>query len=105
MPFGHGDLLLLQREVPDAQVEAAALREALRGRFEAHHALIIGAILAHLDFLDEQIGQLSEAIEAELGPTGMAGVTLADTMTGVDVRTAEVLVAEIGRASCRERVS
>src|SRR4051812_24192390 len=43
-----------------------ALREALEGRFEAHHALIIGTILAHLDFLDEQIDRLSDAIEAEL---------------------------------------
>jgi len=73
-----------------------ALREALRGRFQAHHALIVGAILAHLDFLDEQIGQLSEAIEAELGPTGLAGVALASTITGVAARTAEVMVAEIG---------
>ncbi len=73
-----------------------ALREALRGRFQAHHALIVGAILAHLDFLDEQIGQLSEAIEAELGPTGLAGVALASTITGVATRTAEVMVAEIG---------
>ena len=32
-----------------------ALREALEGRFEPLHALLIGAILAHLDFLDEQI--------------------------------------------------
>jgi len=37
-----------------------ALREALKGRFEAHHALIVGAILAHLDFLDEQIGALAK---------------------------------------------
>jgi transposase len=73
-----------------------ALREALEGRFEAHHALLIGAILAHLDFLDEQIGRLSDAIEAELGPTRTAGVTLAATMTGVAQRTAEVMVAEIG---------
>ena len=73
-----------------------ALREALGGRFEAHHALIIGAILAHLDFLDEQIDRLSEAIEAELGPTGQAGVQLAATITGVAQRTAEVMVAEIG---------
>src|SRR5437870_4324067 len=36
-----------------------ALKEALQGRFEAHHALLIGAILAHLDFLDEQIERLS----------------------------------------------
>ncbi len=73
-----------------------ALREALEGRFEAHHALIIGAILAHLDFLDEQIAALSEAIEAELGPTRQAGVQLAATITGVARRTAEVMVAEIG---------
>jgi hypothetical protein len=29
---------------------------------------VIGAILSHLDFLDEQISRLSEAIEAQLGP-------------------------------------
>ena len=45
-----------------------ALREALEGRFEAHHALVIGAILAHLDFLDEQIDRLSDAIEDRAGP-------------------------------------
>lgn len=45
-----------------------ALHEALEGRFEALHALMIGAILSHLDFLDEQIERLSEAIEEQLGP-------------------------------------
>ena len=69
---------------------------SLGGRFEAHHALVIGAILAHLDFLDEQIDRLSDAIEDQLGPTGAGGVKLASTMTGVARRTAEVMVAEIG---------
>jgi transposase len=73
-----------------------ALRQALQGRFETHHALVIGAILSHLDFLDEQIDRLSEAIEEQLGPTGLAGVALASTMTGVAARTGEVMVAEIG---------
>ena len=72
-----------------------ALREALEGRFEAHHALVIGAILAHLDFLDEQIDRLCDAIEEQLGPFA-AGVELASSMTGVARRTAEVMVAEIG---------
>jgi len=72
-----------------------ALRQALEGRFEPHHALVIGAILAHLDFLDGQIGQLSDAIEDQLGPFA-AGVELASTLTGVARRTAEVMVAEIG---------
>ena len=57
-----------------------ALKEALEGRFEAHHALVIGAILTHLDFLDEQIDRLGEAIETQLGPTGLAGVALASTI-------------------------
>ena len=73
-----------------------ALRQALQGRFEAHHALIIGAILEHLDFLEQQIGKLSEAIEQQLGSCGRAAVALASTITGVAARTAEVMVAEIG---------
>ena len=44
------------------------LRQALQGRFEPQHALVIGAILAHLDFLDEQIELLSTAIEEQLAP-------------------------------------
>jgi transposase len=72
-----------------------ALKEALEGRFEPHHALVIGAILAHLDFLDEQIERLSDAIEEQLGPFA-TGVQLATTISGVAARTAEVLVAEIG---------
>src|SRR5204862_1579724 len=60
-----------------------------------HHALVTGAILAHLDFLDEQIERLSDAIEEQLGPFA-SGVRLASTITGVAARTAEVMVAEIG---------
>src|SRR5215204_766294 len=49
-----------------------ALQEALEGRFAELHALLIGAILAHLDFLDEQIDRLSDAIEERLAPFGAA---------------------------------
>src|SRR5204863_7882387 len=38
-----------------------ALREALAGRFEPEHALVVGQILAHIDFLDESIDRLSAA--------------------------------------------
>ena len=79
---------LLRKKIP-------ALREALEGRFEPHHAMVIGAIPAHLDFLDEQIVRLSDAIEEQRGPFA-AGVELASSLTGVARRTAEVLVAEIG---------
>jgi transposase len=98
------DALVAGTTDPDVLAELArgklrakipALREALEGRFEADHALVIGAILAHLDFLDEQIDRLSRAIEEQLGPFA-PGVDLAATMTGVARRTAEVMVAEIG---------
>ena len=72
-----------------------ALREALQGRFEPLHALLVGAILAHLDFLDEQIAGLSEAIEAQIAPFAAARELL-QSIPGVGQRTAEVVIAEIG---------
>jgi len=72
-----------------------ALREALEGRFDAQHALIVGAILAHLDFLEEQVDLLSDAIEEQIRPFEQA-VELLCTIPGVQRRTAEVIVAETG---------
>jgi transposase len=72
-----------------------ALREALEGRFNAQHALLVGAILAHLDFLDEQIERLSEAIREALAPFA-AAVELLCSIPGVQQRTAENVLAEIG---------
>jgi len=72
-----------------------ALHEALEGRFDAQHALLVGAILAHLDFLDEQIERLSEAIGEALAPF-TAAVELLCSIPGVQQRTAENVLAEIG---------
>lgn len=72
-----------------------ALREALVGRFDSQHALVVATILAHLDFLDEQAEQLSEAIAEQLAPFANA-VELLCTIPGVGRRTAEVVLAEIG---------
>jgi len=72
-----------------------ALREALEGRFDQLHAVWIGAILAHLDFLDEQIASLSQTIGEQIAPFEKA-VELLCTIPGVQRRTAEVIVAEIG---------
>ncbi len=72
-----------------------ALREALQSRFSAHHAVIVSAILAKLDFLEELIAGLSAQIETAITP--FAGqVQLLDTIPGVDQRTAQGLLAEIG---------
>src|SRR5205085_12098415 len=49
-----------------------ALREALEGRFDAEHGIVVSAILAHIDFLDEQIDHLSKAIEEQIRPFAKA---------------------------------
>jgi transposase len=72
-----------------------ALREALEGRFDCQHALLIGAILAHLDFLDEQIERLSDAIEEQLRPL-LPAVELLCTLPGIETRSAQNILAEIG---------
>jgi transposase len=72
-----------------------ALREALEGRFDTEHALVVGQILAHIDFLDAAIAQLSDAIEQQVAPFAPA-VELLCTIPGVERRAAEVLIAETG---------
>ena len=71
------------------------LREALVGHFDEHHRLWIGAILAHIDFLDEQIDRLTGMIEEQLRPFA-AAVELLCTVVGIQRRGAQCILAEIG---------
>jgi transposase len=71
------------------------LKEALEGRFDPQQGLVVSAILAHLDFLDEQIERLSQLIEEQIRPFA-AAVQLLGTIPGIEIRTAEVIIAEIG---------
>jgi transposase len=73
----------------------AALREALEGRFSAHHALLVAEMLARLDHADETIARLSAEIERAMAPFAEQ-VELLRTIPGVDRRVAEVIVAETG---------
>ena len=72
-----------------------ALTKALRGRFTAHHALLVGEIMAKLEFLDEAIGRLSAEIDRVMLPFARQR-DLLDTIPGVNKRSAEELIAEIG---------
>jgi len=72
-----------------------ALKEALEGRFDDTHALWIGSILTHIDFLDEQIDRLSDAIGEQISPFNQA-VELLCSIPGVQRRSAETIIAEIG---------
>jgi transposase len=72
-----------------------ALREALAGHFDEHHRMWIGAILAHIDFLDAQIARLTAMIEEQIRRFATA-VELLCTIVGIQHRGAECILAEIG---------
>jgi transposase len=72
-----------------------ALRQALAGRFRPHHAFLVSQLLAHIDYLEEAISTVSEEVEARLAPFTQH-LTRLDTIPGIDKRTAEVLIAELG---------
>lgn len=72
-----------------------ALRIALAGRFRTHHAFLVGQLLSHLDYLEEAIGTLSTEIERHLVPFSEQ-LSRLDSIPGINRRTAEVIIAEIG---------
>jgi transposase len=78
----------LRRQLPQ-------LRQALRGRFRAHHALLIRLAVAHLEQLEASVAELDTHIDRVLAPFAEARDRL-DTITGVGKRAAETIVAEIG---------
>ncbi len=72
-----------------------ALEQALQGRLDAPHRLLLTMYLEQVDLLDEHIAQLSAQIAARVQPQEAVLVRL-ETIPGVGRRTAEILVAEIG---------
>ncbi len=71
------------------------LREALRGRFSAHHALLVRLALEHVDQLERSIDELGTEIDRVIAPFSRARDHL-DTIPGVGKRAAECIIAEIG---------
>lgn len=72
-----------------------ALERALAGGVGSHQRFLLARQLAHIDFLDAAIAEVSAEIAARLGPCETELERLA-TIPGVGRRTAEVLLAEIG---------
>jgi transposase len=71
------------------------LRKALNARFREHHGFLVAQILAHVDYLDEAVAQVDERIAAALEPSE-AAMTVLLSIPGIQRRTAEVVIAEIG---------
>lgn len=77
------------------RAKLAELEQALTGSFNAHERFMVARQLAHIDFLDESIEQVSAEVAERLRPIQEALDRL-DTIPGVGRYVAEALVAEIG---------
>ena len=78
----------LRKKIPE-------LRQALLGRFGAHHALLVREMLARIDAADGTVARLSTEIDTRLKPF-RDRVDLLLGIPGVARRTAEVILAETG---------
>ena len=98
------DALIAGERDPDVLAEMALtrmrpripeLRQALLGRFDEHHALMVSMHLAHIDHLSAGIDRLDAEVDRVVAPFSDQ-VRRLMTIPGVGKRTAEVVIAEIG---------
>src|SRR5665648_169649 len=83
----------MRAKIPD-------LREALTGRFDDHHALLVGQLLARIAHTEQAIKDLDAHIAAQMAPWAHE-LELLQTIPGVGVRVAQVFIAETGGDTSR----
>jgi len=83
--MAHG---VMRRKIPQ-------LREALTGHFADHHAFICATMLRRIDALAADIADLDARIEQMIAPFARA-VEKLDEITGIGVRSAQEIIAEVG---------
>jgi transposase len=71
-------------------------RTALTGRVTAQHRFLLEHLLHHIEFLDDAIATCDREIATRTAAQADALARL-DTIPAVAQRTAEVIVAELGR--------
>ena len=73
------------------------LEQALTGRIQAHHRLLLRLHLEHIDDLNAKIEYLNQEIERSIAPFDeQETVARLDGIPGIDVKTAQVIIAELG---------
>jgi transposase len=71
------------------------LAAALTGRFTDHHAILLGELLDHIEYLESAIARLSTRIEAILQPYA-EHVERLTSIPGVNQQAAQMILGEIG---------
>jgi transposase len=83
--MAHG---CMRRKIPQ-------LRQALTGHFGDHHAFICATMLRRIDALTADIAELDAKVEVLIAPFA-AAVQKLDEVSGIGVRCAQEIVAELG---------
>lgn len=73
----------------------AELEKALKGIIGPHQRMVMRCQMEHLEFLEEQVARLDKEVADRMGP--MQGhIDAADSIPGIDVRTAQDILGEMG---------
>ncbi|TEB09387.1 Transposase IS116/IS110/IS902 family protein [Pelotomaculum sp. FP] len=76
------------------------LEQALHGLVGRHQRMLLSTQLQHIDFLDREIAKLDQEVEGQMRPFEQE-IALLDGITGIGVRSAQVVLACIGRDMSR----
>ncbi|GHO53284.1 IS110 family transposase [Ktedonobacter robiniae] len=87
--------VLTELAVGKLRIKLPQLQEALEGRVEAHHRLLLKEIVAHIDFLEQQMEHLLEEIEARMYPFKEA-LDLLMSIPGLQLLSALTILSEVG---------
>lgn len=80
---------------PRLRATPAVLQAALTGAMGVHQRFLLGQLLTHVDELTAHVAALDGEITRRVDPQA-ATIALLDTIPGIDRRTAEAIVAEVG---------
>jgi transposase len=72
------------------------LREALAGKVTDHHRFMLRQLLEQVEHLDRQVTSFDRRVEEVMSPLEREAVRKLDEMPGVEARSAQVIVAEVG---------
>lgn len=72
------------------------LQEALSGEIQDHHRFLLGMLMDQVEFLEKQIGRLTERVAQVLPAPFVEAITRLDKIPGIDRKAAENIVAEVG---------
>lgn len=77
------------------RVKKEELRDALEGRVTDHHRFLLQEYLREIEFFDEMVDRFTMRIEMRIQPF-FENLPLLDTIPGINLVTAEEIIAEIG---------